>query len=163
MEGNANTLPPWADGCEEVRLDIEPTFHADIVRSMTDMGDIGGFQFVYSCHALEHLYPHDVPVALAEHYRVLAPDGVSITIVPDLEGIEATDEPLYESISGWITGLDMIYGKTSFIQDSVYMAHHTGFTSSTLKTAYESAGFSHVAVSKIGKWSIMCVGRKGNE
>lgn len=155
-----DTLPDWAVGCVETRLDIEPDVQPDILASMTDMGDIGGFNFVFSCHALEHLYPHDVPIALAEHYRVLADGGIAITIVPDLTGIEATDEPVYESYSGPITGLDMIYGKASFVADSIYMAHHTGFTEKTLRAAYEQAGFTEISVKPVQCHSIMCMGKK---
>lgn len=162
--GAENSLPDWAEGCEEVRFDIDPNCEPDIMGSMVEMGYIGGFDFVYSCHALEHLYPHEVPVALLEHFRVLKDGGVAITIVPDLEGIQANDEPVYESYSGWITGLDMIYGKASFIEDNIYMAHHTGFTAATLAERYKEAGFIEVSVKKVDCRSIMCVGKKpGNK
>lgn len=158
--GAAHSLPEWALGCQEVRLDIDARCEPDIVGSMTSLGEVGEFDFVYSCHALEHLYPHDVPVALAEHFRVLKTGGVAVTIVPDLEGIFPTDEPVYESYSGWITGLDMYYGKASFIEHSLHMAHHTGFTPKTLQAAYEAAGFTQVTVKKIQCHSIMCMGKK---
>ena len=158
--GADNSMPEWAQGCDEVRFDIDPECNPDIVGSMVDMGPIGDFDFVYSCHALEHLYPHDVPVALGEHFRVLKPGGVAMTIVPDLEGIQATDDPVYESYSGWITGLDMIYGKASFIADSIHMAHHTGFTPATLAEAYKAAGFTDVSIQKIECHSILCAGKK---
>ena len=35
-------MPTWAEGCTEVRLDIDATHSPDIQASMTDMGDIGG-------------------------------------------------------------------------------------------------------------------------
>jgi SAM-dependent methyltransferase len=159
MHEGTDSLPSWAKGCIETRLDIDPNARPDIVASMVDLGNIGVFDIVYSCHALEHLYPHEVPIALSEQYRVLRDGGGVMCIVPDLEGVEATEEPIYNSISGPICGLDMIYGKASFIQNSIYMAHHSGFVSSTIKKALEEAGFVKVTTTR-HKNSIICGGLK---
>ena len=40
---------------------------------------------VYSSHNIEHLYPHEVPLALAEFLRVLKPDGFFVVTCPDLK------------------------------------------------------------------------------
>ena len=85
-------LPDWAGECKEVRLDIDPEHNPDIVASMLDMGDIGTYDGIYTCHSLEHVYPHEVPIALSEFYRVLNKDGVAIIIVPDLEGVKANED-----------------------------------------------------------------------
>lgn len=105
---------------------------------MVDMGQIGEFDALYCSHALEHLYPHEVPKALAEFYRVLKEGGQAIILVPDLEGVPATDEILP---GGTTTGLHLYYGDASLIESHPYMAHHSGFVSSTLKAAMEAAGF----------------------
>jgi SAM-dependent methyltransferase len=68
--------PAWAVGFDEVRLDIDRRCNPDIVANITSLGDIGPFDALYSSHCLEHLYPHQVPVALAEFLRVLKPGGV---------------------------------------------------------------------------------------
>lgn len=137
-------LPPWLGEHDEVRLDIDPQHKPDIVASMTDMGDIGQFDVVYNSHSLEHLYPHDVPVALGEFWRVLRPGGVAILLVPDLEDVRATEDVLYVAPAGPMTGLDLIYGCRRLIPTMPFMAHHTGFTADTLRAAMEAAGFSGV-------------------
>jgi SAM-dependent methyltransferase len=149
------SLPTWCDGLTETRLDIDPGCKPDVVASMLDMGEIGTFDVLYCSHALEHLYPHEVPVALAEFRRVLKPDGAVLIFVPDLEGISATEEAVYESPCGPITGLDMIYGKISYLADAPHMAHHTGFVRTTLVKTLEAAGFRGVTVLQIPERNLM--------
>lgn len=153
-------LPLWAKGCKETRLDIDPNVKPDVVASMLDMGEIGPFDTVYSSHTLEHLYPHQVSGAVDECFRVLKPGGLAITIVPDLEGVLATDETLYTAILGdEISGLDMIYGKASYVASNPYMAHHCGFTSKTLTQVLTAAGFEQVTATRMG-FSILATGKK---
>jgi SAM-dependent methyltransferase len=152
-------LPTWLSHMAEVRLDIDPGCKPDVVAGMTDMGDIGQFDAVYCSHALEHLYPHDVPVALAEFRRVLSPGGVAVVFVPDLEGVPADETVMYESPCGPITGLDMYYGKVSYLADAPFMAHHTGFVSGTLGSALADAGFRDVKVVRAHGYNLMGVGK----
>lgn len=153
-------LPEWAACDEEIRMDIDPSSQPDILCSMTDMGNIGVFDAIYTCHALEHLYPHDVPKALSEFHRVLADGGVAIVIVPDLDGVKANDDVLYISEAGPVCGLDIIYGMASLIEQNIYMAHHTGFTVEMLVKLFESAGFREVTGKKIVNQSILVTGKK---
>lgn len=154
-------LPEWlgALGHSEVRLDIDPNCTPDIVASMTDLGDIGEFDMVFSHHSLEHLSPHDVPVALAEFRRVLKPDGVALIFVPDLHGVQPTDEVLFESPAGPICGLDLLYGLRSALAEHPYMAHRTGFVEATLRQALETAGFANIGVRRLSDYNLMGVGR----
>jgi len=155
-----NQLPIWAANCNETRLDIDPEAKPDIVASLVDMGDIGPFDVVYSSHTLEHLYPDEVRVAMAEQFRVLKPGGVALAFVPDLEGILATDDRVYTSIMGDdISGLDMIYGKASYVASNRYMAHHCGFTSKTLAGVFTDAGFERVTTQRMGA-TVFCSGIK---
>lgn len=147
-------MPDWLTGLDEVRLDIDPDVGPDIVASMTDMGEIGPFDAIYCSHALEHLYPHDVATALGEFRRVLRPGGKVMVIVPDLEGVEATDEPLFMSASGPISGRDMIYGLARYVAESPYMAHRTGFVAATLAKALSDAGFERTAASRLGDYNL---------
>lgn len=142
----------------EVRLDIDPSCEPDICAGMTEMGDIGPFDALYCSHALEHLYPYDVPIALAEFRRVLKPGGALVVFVPDLEGVSATEDVVYESPCGPITGLDMIYGKGSYLEESPFMAHHSGFVSATLAKTLSDAGFRNVGVLRVPRYNLMGTG-----
>lgn len=155
-------LPEWLKGYDEVRLDINPEYKPDIVASMTDMGEIGQFEVVYTAHCLEHLYPYDVPKALGEFIRVLAPAGGVVIFVSDLEGIEPTDEVVYESARGPITGRDMFYGYGPDMESHPYMAHHTGFVAATLKKALTDAGFVDVVATRLPNFNLMAAGRRAH-
>jgi SAM-dependent methyltransferase len=150
-------LPEWLDGYDEVRLDINPDVQPDIIASMTDLGDIGPFDAVLSCHTLEHLYPDEVPVALAEFRRVLKPGGFVTIIVPNLEGILPTEDVVYESPSGPISGLDMFYGCGAAIRDNRHMAHHCGFVMTTLRDVMERTGFDRFDVTT-SNYNLLAVG-----
>jgi ubiquinone/menaquinone biosynthesis C-methylase UbiE len=127
---------------QETRLDIDPDVSPDFVAPLTDMGDIGQYSIAYCSHALEHLAPHDIEKALSEFHRVLSPGGFLIVIVPNLANIAPTDDVVYESTAGPITGLDMFYGKASFVAENEFMAHKYGFVRSTLTAFIERAGFT---------------------
>lgn len=153
-------LPAWLPPLEEVRLDLSPDFKPDIIASITDMGDIGEFSFVYSSHVLEHLYPYDVPKALREFYRVLTPGGMAVVLVPDLEGIEATDDVLYVSPRGPVTGLDMIYGMSEALPAEPHMAHHTGFVERTFRKALVAAGFEVMDIARSPAFTLFAMAKK---
>ena len=122
-------------------LDIEPRTKPDIVASMTDMGEIGSFDMLYCCHALEHLYPHEVNIALREFKRVLKRGGSAMIIVPDLEDVKPNNEVLKMSHLVPLTGLHLFYGDHTQISEFPFMAHHCGFIAETLEYALVSAGF----------------------
>jgi SAM-dependent methyltransferase len=149
----AFAAPEW----DEVRLDIDPAVSPDIIGTMTDMGAVpsASFNAVFSSHNIEHLYPHEVPVALAEFRRVLKDDGAAIITCPDLQGIAALvaddklTEPAYTSPAGPIAPLDMLYGhRPAMARGNLYMAHRTGFTARTLRDALQGAGFGAVIVAR---------------
>lgn len=123
-------------------MDIDPAVSPDVVAPLTDMGDVGPFDVAYCSHALEHLAPHDIDRALSEFRRVLQPSGFLIAVVPNLDGILPTDDVVYESPAGPITGLDMYYGKASMVADNPFMAHKYGFVRSTLEQFLTRAGFT---------------------
>jgi predicted SAM-dependent methyltransferase len=142
-----HSLPEWLEGYEEVRLDIDPDVQPDIIASMTDLGEIGPYDAVYSSHCLEHLYPDEVHVALAEVRRVLKPGGFAVIIVPDLEDVRPTEEVVYVSTGGPVTGLHMFYGMP---EKNRHMAHHCGFVAETMKRVLDAAGFARVEVTRSG-------------
>jgi SAM-dependent methyltransferase len=142
---------------KELRFDIDPKVKPDYVGTMTDMSTIddGFVDAIYSSHNIEHLFVHEVPEALAEFKRVLAPDGFVVITCPDLQEIAkliAEDklmEPAYMSPAGPITPLDILYGfGASIFRGNVFMAHKTGFTEKTLRGALSASGFATVATVK---------------
>jgi hypothetical protein len=141
----------------EIRLDIDPEAKPDIVASMTEMGAVAdeSADALYAAHNLEHLYPHEVPLALAEFKRVLSPEGIALIVLPDLQTIAARvaegrlDDMAYMSPEGPISPHDMIYGfRPSLARGNLYMAHRTGFTAHTLQTALFAAGFVGASIQR---------------
>ena len=142
------------EGWAEVRLDIDPQVEPDVVGSMTDMSAVAdaSVDAVYSSHNIEHLYPHEVPLALGEFFRVLRPDGFLVITCPDLQSVcalVAQDkllDPAYISPAGPIAPLDILYGlRSALAAGNLYMAHRCGFTKQTLINALLGAGFPSIA------------------
>ena len=154
----SDPLPAWLSDFKETRIDINEAVNPDIVASMLDLGEIGVFDVVFCRHALEHLYPHEVPIAIAEFYRVLKQGGHLIVFVPDLQDVQATDDVLFESPAGPISGLDLIYGFREATKTNPYMQHKTGFIKQTLEQAL--SGFSTVRVKRLSAYDMMGVGVK---
>ena len=137
----------------EIRLDIDPNVQPDIIGSMLDMFTIAdeSVDAVYSANNIEHLYSHEVPIALAEFRRVLKPDGFLIIACPDLQSVcaliaeDKLSEVAYNSPAGPITPHDILYGlRICLAEGNLHMAHRCGFTSKTLTEALLSAGFAAV-------------------
>lgn len=154
--GNSH-LPDWLPHSREVRLDADPRVSPDIVADMRSLGDIGTFDAVYCSHALEHLTPSDGDVALGEFRRVLRDGGTVMIVVPDLEEVRPTDEVVYTSPMGPITGHDMFYGVDN---GNEFMRHKSGYVSSTLQRKLEVNGFSKVVIRRIGGFNLVGVGAK---
>ena len=135
---------------QEIRLDIDASVNPDVLGSITDMKAVESesVDAVYSSHNIEHVYPHDVPVALSEFFRVLAPDGFLIITCPDLQTVcEAVGRigllgTLYVSQVGPIRPLDVLYGyQPAVAAGNEFMAHKGGFVKETLEDALADAGF----------------------
>ena len=148
------------DTWQEIRIDIDPQAKPDMVASITDLrSSFAGqsFDAIWSSHTLEHLYAHEVPIALAEFRRVLKPDGFALITSPDLQmaaslildhGLEYV---AYTSPAGPITPLDILFGHSASIaRGHHYMAHKTGFTSASLGQRFIDAGFATVIARRQG-------------
>ena len=138
------------DDWKEIRFDIDEKVNPDIVGTLTDMNSVetASVDAIYSSHNIEHLYPHEVPLALNEFNRVLKDDGIVVLECPDLQQVceaVANDkllEPSDESPSGPISPIDMLFGyRPSLAKGNHYMAHKCGFTYSVLNQAFLQAGF----------------------
>lgn len=141
------------DGWQEIRLDIDATYEPDFVGTMTDLGSIksGSIDAVFSSHNLEHLYPHEVPVALAEFRRVLNNGGFVVITCPDLQSVGALiaadrlTDPAYNTQAGPIAPIDILFGyRPALAEGNHHMAHRCGFTLKVLNKALEDAGFATI-------------------
>lgn len=168
---NPQKLHPEFRGPEwrELRLDIDPAAKPDIVATMTAMDGVGSLSVdaVWSSHSLEHLYPHEVPVALGEFHRVLGLGGFVLITVPDLVSIaryiaeDRLDEPIYVSPAGPIAAMDILFGCRALVKrNRTHMAHRTGFSPRTLESALASAGFGDITVRTDTRFNLWAVGHK---
>ena len=112
------------------------------------------FDAIWSSHSLEHLYAHEVPLALLEFKRVLKLDGFALITSPDLESVALMDvehglnHVAYMSPMGPITPLDMLFGHSgSIARGKLFIALNTRFTCASLEQLLLDAGF-HIALAK---------------
>lgn len=140
---------------QELRLDIDERVNPDIVGTMLDMSAVadGSVDAVFSSHNIEHLYPHEVPLALAEFKRVLKPGGFVVITCPDLQSVcqliadDKLTAPAYTAPAGPITPLDILYGhRKAMAAGNLYMAHRCGFTRKVLSATLQGSGFATIAV-----------------
>ncbi|WP_157269898.1 class I SAM-dependent methyltransferase [Azohydromonas aeria] len=158
------------DDWRELRLDIDAAVQPDLVGTMTDMSAVAtaSVDAVYSSHNIEHLYPHEVPLALAEFRRVLRPGGFVVVTCPDLQSVcalvaeDKLAEPAYRSSAGPIAPLDMLYGhRAAMATGNLYMAHRCGFTRKVLGGTLRQAGFGAIALRRrpaaFDLWALACL------
>jgi predicted SAM-dependent methyltransferase len=147
--------PAW----EELRFDIDESVKPNLIGTMIDMKAVqsGSVDALFSSHNIEHLYAHEVPIALNEFLRVLNDDGFCVITCPDLKSVAqlvAEDkllEPAYQSPAGPIAPLDILYGfRASMARGNLYMAHRCGFTQKVLHGTLAAAGFKSVATAARG-------------
>jgi len=138
----------------EIRLDIDASVQPDVIGTMTDMQAVASesVDAIFSSHNIEHLYAHEVPVALAEFLRVLKHDGFAVITCPDLQSVcalvaqDKLVEAAYTSPAGPITPLDILYGhRPQMATGNLFMAHRCGFTQKVLDGTLRSCGFTTVA------------------
>lgn len=148
--------PDW----RELRLDIDASVDPDVIGTMTDMSAVAAesVNAIFSSHNIEHLYPHEVGIALAEFLRVLLPDGFVVITCPDLQSVcalvaqDKLTEAAYQSPAGPIAPLDILYGhRPHLARGNLYMAHRCGFTQKLLVGTLQASGFATVASFARGK------------
>jgi len=151
----------------EIRLDIDSRANPDMVASVTNMREVvtdASFDAIWSSHNLEHLYAHEVPVALAEFRRVLKADGFALIATPDLETVarlivdSGLETIAYTSPAGPITPLDMLYGHSPSIgRGNTFMAHKTGYTCDRLGRLIVEAGFAEALVTNASPFELLAI------
>ncbi len=112
--GKGFNTPEW----DEIRFDIDPDVKPDAIGTITNMSNIptGSMDALYSSHNIEHIFPHEVPLALSEFHRVLKPEGFVVVTCPDLQTVceavvqDKLCETLYVSPAGPIAAIDVLFG-----------------------------------------------------
>lgn len=145
--------PACFEGWKQLRVDIDAAAQPDILADLTNLAPLAdcSADAVWAAHCVEHLYEHQVPLALAEFRRVLRDDGFACVIVPDLQSVasylvaDRMHEPLYRSAAGPVTAHDMVFGFGAAIaRGRLSMAHRCGFTPGMLQHCFRGAGFGEV-------------------
>ena len=138
------------DDWKEIRFDIDEDVNPDIVGTLTDMSlvETASVDAVYSAYNIDHIYAHEVPIALGEFFRVLKDDGFVVIKCPDLQSVAeaiAQDkllDTLYISPMGPISAIDIMYGNRQEISDgNTFMEKKVGFTYSVLNGSFAEVGF----------------------
>ena len=138
-----------------VRVDLNPDVEPDFIADVRDLSqfDDNYADGIFCWHVIEHLYTHEVVPTLKGFLRVLKPGGFAVIGTPDLHVaayqvvMGNIDKPIYMSGVGPIYAVDMLYGfRPEIASGNYYMAHKTGFTSTTLADALKEAGFAKASV-----------------
>lgn len=152
---NSSSLPAYFDSWRQLRVDLDPAVEPDILADLTDLSPIpdGSVDAVWASHCIEHLYEHQVSLALSEFRRVLNDDGFVCVLVPDLQAVaqyvaeDQLHDPLYQSPAGPITPHDIFFGYGVAIANGrTAMAHRCGFTPSSLRRSFQQQPFGELVV-----------------
>ena len=151
----ASRLPAMFAEWREFRVDLDPGAAPDLVADITDLSAIktGSVDAVWSAHAIEHLYLHQVGKALGEAHRILADDGFLCLIVPDLQAIgsylvnDRLLDIIYQSPAGPVTAHDVIFGfGGALARGHMNMAHHCGFTAGVMLEKLKEVQFAEIVL-----------------
>jgi SAM-dependent methyltransferase len=149
----AISLPTFFDEWKQLRVDVDRLVEPDILADLTDLSPIpdGHADAVWASHCIEHLYEHQVMIALNEFRRVVRDDGFVCVIVPDLQAVanyvaaDRLHERIYDSPAGPVTAHDIFFGYGAAIASGrLSMAHHCGFTPGALQRCFEQLAFGEV-------------------
>ena len=150
---HASTLPRYFDHWQQLRVDVDASVQPDILAELTDLSPIpdGSADAVWAAHCVEHLYAHQVKLALKEFRRVLREDGFVCVIVPDLQTIaqyvaaDRMHETLYDSPAGPVTPHDIVFGfGVAIASGRASMAHRCGFTPGMLQRCFHELPYGEV-------------------
>lgn len=167
-----NKVPREYATYKEVRLDANLQVEPDIVTSIVAMPMIADekYEAIFASHVLEHLYCHEVAMAIGELFRVLKPGGVLDIRVPDLQciggklALDQADYAIYNSPIGTIAPLDMIYGHRGSVgAGNLFMGHKFGFTQGVLKRYLQNAGFSKIEIDRKTEYELKVKATKKND
>ncbi len=122
-----------------VNIDGLPAPHIHYIRAIDDLSPFtaNSVDLIYGSHCLEHFSHREVPVVLAEWFRVLKTDGILRLSVPDFD---ALCKIYQESGNEMDSILEVLMGK----QNYKYNFHMTAFNKSSLTRLLKNAGFREV-------------------
>ena len=164
---NNSRVPAYFSNWRQIRIDVDPDKEPDLVANIADLSEIpdGTIDAVWSAHCVEHLFPHQVVMALTEFRRVLRGNGFACIVVPDVQAIahwvatDKIDEPIYASAAGPVSAHDMIWGFGPAIQfGHLAMAHHCGFTPTLLLKRLQEAGFAEIVLRRESNLELVALG-----
>jgi SAM-dependent methyltransferase len=148
-------VPRYFDGWRHLRVDVDPSVQPDILADLTDLSPIadGTADAVWASHCIEHLYEHQVVVALQEFRRILRADGFICVIVPDLQTVaryvvdDRLHETIYQSAAGPVTAHDVFFGFGEAIANGrTAMAHRCGFTPGMIQRCFHGMAFAELVL-----------------
>jgi predicted SAM-dependent methyltransferase len=167
-----NKVPREYATYKEARLDCNPQVEPDLLASIVAMPMIAdeSYEAIFASHVLEHLYCHEVAMALSELFRILKPGGVLDIAVPDLQciggklALDQADYAIYNSPIGTIAPLDMIYGHRGSVgAGNLFMGHKFGFTQGVLKRYLQNAGFNDMEIDRKTEYELKVKATKKND
>ena len=162
-------LPAMFAEWREFRVDLDPGAAPDLVADITDLSAIksGSVDAVWSAHAIEHLYLHQVKKALEEARRILADDGFLCLIVPDLQSIagylvnDRLLDVVYQSAAGPVTAHDMLFGYGhDLAHGNFHMAHKCGFTAGVMLQKLKEVRFAEIVLRRRSNHELAAVACK---
>ena len=162
-------LPAIFAEWRELRVDIDEAADPDLVADITDLSPIpaDSVDAVFASHCMEHLYRHDVPVALREFRRIAQEDGFICLYVPDLQTVakhiasDRLDDPLYMSPAGSISAHDIVFGHgASLARGQTWMGHRCGFTPASLSEQLRRSQLTYFAIRRLSSLELVAVARK---
>lgn len=121
-----------------VHIDIVDFPHVDYVTSIDNLSMFkrNSVDLIYSCHVLEHFKRYDVSRVLKEWHRVLKPEGILRTSVPDFEQLVN----VYRKYGD----LNMIIGPLFGRLDYLYNIHYNVFDFKMLQRYLKETGFIRI-------------------
>lgn len=150
---DSTRLPRYFDAWRQLRVDVDPRVEPDLIADLTDLSAIAdeSADAVWASHCVEHLYDHQVKVALREFRRILRDDGFVCILVPDLQSIaefvsaDRLYDPIYQSPAGPVTPHDVLFGfGPAIARGNTSMAHHCGFTPGALQRHFLGVPFGEI-------------------
>ena len=165
----AERTPKLFEKWRQIRVDVDPAVQPDIVADITDLSALAdnSADALWTSHCVEHLYQHEVSIALREFRRILKNEGFAIIIVPDIQTVaryiadDKLSDVLYQSAAGPVTPHDVVFGLgTAVASGNVHMAHKSAFTPTTLIKAIKAAGFEDFIIRRRSNLELAAVARK---